>query len=229
MNSARHHDAGKSLQRPTRLFPLVRYLSYPTTLVLYGLPVTPNQITAVSLLFGLCGAWLFQNSGHGTQIAGAAFLIACYVLDNCDGEVARLKDMASRFGKRFDTFVDWIVHAAFFIFLGLGVAESTGQNLWLWFGVLAAVGGTINYAIDSVRDSRVRATDGDTETVETGPDDSDFDRTVFASRVIRTDFCFIVLALSLADAMWILLPAGAIGAQAYWALQFAKGFRRHHV
>jgi nitrate reductase NapE component len=46
--------------------------------------------------------------------------------------------------------------------------------------------------------------------------------------VIRNDFCFIVLALALADVLWILLPTGAIGAQVYWMLQFVKGFRRHH-
>ena len=32
-----------------------------------------------------------------------------YVLDNCDGEIARLKDQCSTFGMWFDTLVDWIV------------------------------------------------------------------------------------------------------------------------
>ncbi len=36
----------------------------------------------------------------------------------------------------------------------------------------------------------------------------------------RADFWLIVLALSIFDVTWVLLPAGAIGAQVYWATQF---------
>ncbi len=53
---------------------------------------------------------------------------------------------------------------------------------------------------------------------------------VFALRELsRADFCFIVLALSLFDASWVLLPAGAIGAQAYWMAAFVKRAREVHI
>ena len=41
----------------------------------------------------------------------------------CDGEIARIKDQCSYFGMRYDSFVDFIVHVAFFACLGIGVAE----------------------------------------------------------------------------------------------------------
>jgi phosphatidylglycerophosphate synthase len=216
-------------KRPNALFPLVRHLSCWSTRVLYRTPATPNQITAVSLIFGLAAAWMFLGSGRSSALAGAGFLLVCYVLDNSDGEIARLKNLASDFGQRFDTFVDWVVHAAMFVALGIGISERTGQDFWLWFGLAAALGGTINYGLDTMRDSGAKLFDGQARMVEDGPSASKADRTAFASRVVRTDFCFIVLVLALADSMWVLLPTGAVGAQVYWMLQFAKGFRRHHV
>lgn len=197
------------------------------TWALYWLPVTPNQITGVSLVLGLGGAWMFRLGDYASTLAAAILLVGCYVLDNCDGEIARLKHLGSEFGKRFDTFVDWIVHAGFFLSLGWGVAERTTEDWWLWCGGLAAFGGTVNYIMDSIRDTRERK--AGTKKIEDGPDGTRTDRVVFSSRVIRTDFCFIVLALVLIDAVWLLLPAAAIGAQAYWGLQLLKNFRRHHV
>ncbi|MDE0991628.1 MAG: hypothetical protein OSA23_00375, partial [Rhodospirillales bacterium] len=32
----------------------------------------------------------------------------------------------------------------------------------------------------------------------------------------RAEFCFIILILSAFDVAWVLLPFGAIGAQAFW-------------
>ena len=53
---------------------------------------------------------------------------------------------------------------------------------------------------------------------------------VFAFRELaRSDFCFLVLFLAAFDATWILLPAGAIGAQVYWAAQFLRRAREFHA
>jgi archaetidylinositol phosphate synthase len=216
-----------TIEAPTRLFPLVRYFSYPITLVLRHLSVTPNHITLASLLIGLYGCWLFRLNGYENTLPAAVLFVGCYVLDNCDGEIARMKGLASEFGKRFDTFVDWVVHAAFFLCLGWGVAERTDNNIWFWCGEAAAIGGTINYIIDCIRDFREHA--AGVKKINDGPDETGADQAVFVSRVIRTDFCFIVLVLTLLDVLWLLLPASAIGAQVYWGLQFIKGFRRHHV
>lgn len=52
---------------------------------------------------------------------GVLPFVAC-ALDNCDGEIARLKNQATRFGERFDSFTDWVVHATFFAALGVAAA-----------------------------------------------------------------------------------------------------------
>jgi hypothetical protein len=53
---------------------------------------------------------------------------------------------------------------------------------------------------------------------------------IYAFRELsRADFCLIVLLLAPFGALWLLLPAGAIGAQVYWLTGFMRGADRFHV
>lgn len=155
-----------------------------------------------------------------------------YVLDNCDGEIARLRNLSSRFGAWFETVADWLVHAALFLGLGLGVRTATGEAEWLWLGVAAAGGATINYRLGLCLDARVGEASGPANDGLRGPDgDCSFkDRAIFFLRELsRADFCFLFLALSLVQLTWVLLPAAAVGAQVYWLAQFMDGARNYHV
>ncbi|MCG8324214.1 MAG: CDP-alcohol phosphatidyltransferase family protein, partial [Thiotrichales bacterium] len=133
---------------PDRLFPLVRHLSWRLTGYLVKTAITPNQITSLSLLLGLGCALCFAFGGYLVQVLGALLLIGSYTLDNCDGEVARIKGMSSELGAKFDDMVDWIVDASFFIALGYGVWKTNGLALWFWFGCAAAAGAFIDYLVD---------------------------------------------------------------------------------
>ena len=192
-------------------------------------PVTPNQITTLGMFFGILGSLLFLKGDYYSNLIGTVLFLTCYILDNCDGEIARIKDMRSIFGMRYDTFVDWIVHAVFFICLGWGATSVAGQMFWLWAGILTAVGGTVNYGLELYQ-NRTKPHSSQLTAEETAikEDDSKMDRFVLNARVIRSDFCFIVLTLSLGGVLWYILPPAAIGAQAYWGLQFTKSARRWH-
>ena len=193
-------------------------------------PITPNQITALSLVFGLAAGVACLFGTYTSLLIGAFLLLVCYTLDNCDGEVARIKNMRSHFGMRFDTFVDWIVHTVFFVCLGWGATLATGQNWWLWTGIAAGVGGTINYGLELYQNrTQLHSTQLPEEDSQKKDDDTDMDRFVFNARVVRSDFCFIVLFLSMGGVLWYLLPPAALGAQAYWGLQFTRSARRWHV
>lgn len=221
-----------ALATPDRAFPLVRHLSVALSRGLVRLPVTPNQITTVSLASALYGAWLFSYPDDGHQLAGALFFLLFYVLDNCDGEIARAKGLSTRFGLYYDTFVDWIGHAALFLGLGAGAASSWGQAWWFWCGVAGALGGTINYFVGLAMDLRAG---GAKDTASAPPPASAspprlIDTLGYVLRELsRADFCFILLALALFGWTWALLPAAAIGAQVYWLAAFIEGVREHHV
>ena len=102
----------------------------------------------MSLGFGLAAGIACLRGDYFSILTGALLFLICYVLDNCDGEIARLKDMRSIFGMRYDTFVDWFVHTVFFISLGWGATSATGQPWWLWAGIAAGFGGSVNYALE---------------------------------------------------------------------------------
>lgn len=231
--------SGPSVQEknPTRvvsrrtIFPLVRHLSGRVTPVLANLPITANQITTAALVCGLVGAWLMTRQIQSAAVGGAVFLIVYYVLDNCDGEIARLKGESSEFGRKFDTFVDWVVHAAFFAALGWGVSLRNGTEIWLWLGLVAAAGATINYLLVLATDHNEKTNpqrvqpDSEGLAVKRPSLGSWF---IYAYRELaRADFCFVVLLLACFDLLLLLLPLAALGAQVYWLtliIAKAKGY-----
>jgi len=222
------------LQPPGQLFPLIRHLSYKLTPALARTSLTPNQITALSLVAGLAGAWCFTIGTWGMGLAGAALLVVCYTLDNCDGEIARLKNMSSAWGAQFDDLVDWLVDSVFFAALGYGVWTATGGIVWLWLGFAAAAGATIDYVINLVLFARAKKDPAEKTREEVASETrlpQDFlDWMIFIfHKLSRTDFCIIVLALALFDVTWILLPLGAAGAQAFWVTDLFKRARNWHT
>lgn len=210
---------------------MVRHLAAWATPWLFRSPVSANQVTFLSMVLGLGCAGAMARGEWAWTLGGALMLVVAYVLDSCDGEIARLKDQCSEFGERFDTFVDWIIHAAFFAGLGVGVSRQSGEDLWLWLGLIAAGGCTINYILGFLLKARDRARAAN-QPVASGTavshrdPETPLEWAVFVFRELtRADFWLIVLVLSIFDFTWVLLPAGAIGAQVYWATQFIGGAR----
>ena len=221
------------VRRKTSVFPLVRHVSKKTTAILLQTPLTPNQLTFLSLISGLASAWLFSLGSYGYNITAAALLIISYVLDNCDGEIARAKSSTSEFGRKFDDLSDWWVHAAVFIGIGLGAETQKGDAMWWWIGLVAGLGATINYFVvrylehsnkKSKQPSELTTTEF--SEVPTGT----ISLIIFVFReLFRADFCFLLLLLALLDVIWLILPAAAIGSQAYWMIAFYKKSQNFHV
>ncbi len=219
---------------PTHIFPLVRHLSYRLTPLFLKTAITPNQITAASLLFGLLSAVCFTSGNYIGGIMGALCMTASYIFDNCDGEVARVKNMSSEFGAKFDDMTDWLVDASFFVALGYGTSQTMGQAFWFWFGCAAAAGASIDYVVDlfyhaqnkEKKDSKTRAAVA-ASAGKKPADTLDWIIYIF-HKLSRADFFMIVLVLALFNVVWILLPFAAIGAQVYWITDLfdrARGFR----
>lgn len=98
-------------------------------------PIRPNHITGVSLavavLGGVMSAWATPTSMFWL-IAGAAMWQLASMLDGVDGELARLKFSGSKLGEWLDTLSDDIGRLAFFVGAGIGVANVTGNSLWMY-------------------------------------------------------------------------------------------------
>ena len=217
------------------IFPLVRHVSGWVTPLLLMTPISANGVSVLSLLIGIAAGWLLMEGSYVSILQAAGLIVVSYVLDNCDGEVARARGQASAFGEALDDFADWIVHAVFFFGLGYGHAEISGENVWFWLGNIAAVGATINYFIGQYLTVLERRGEKQEGVKEEDEEENILPTTLllwviyFLRELSRADFCFLVLLLALPGGLWILLPAGAIGAQIYWMTQFVRGARQFHV
>ncbi|MDP6172751.1 MAG: CDP-alcohol phosphatidyltransferase family protein, partial [Rhodospirillales bacterium] len=182
---------------------------------------------AASLISGLAACALFTLGDYGTNLAGALLFLLSYVLDNTDGEIARLKNQASKIGRQFDNLTDWLVNSLFFLALGFGMAQTRSEDLWLFLGMAGALGGTINYVAALLIGLFSKTPDDDGGEESSTKPENRREWVLYAFREIaRWDFCFIVLVLALLDWLWVLLPLGAVGAQAYWMALFFSAARR---
>ncbi len=224
----------ESSAAPTQIFPLVRHLSYRLTPVLLNTPITPNQITSISLSFGLLCAACFISGNHIAGIIGALLMTASYTFDNCDGDVARTKKMSSEFGAKFDDMADWMVDASFFAALGYGTSQVMEQPFWFWLGCAAAAGAFIDYVVDLCYHAKneQKEESKSREEVASEPkqpeDKTDWLIYIF-HKLSRADFCIIVLILAIFNVTWILLPFAAIGAQVYWITDLFEKARGYHT
>lgn len=100
-------------------------------------PVTPNQVTAATLLIALAGAGLFAPGEADLADWGAGLFVLSRFLDHFDGELARQKAMTSRLGYYLDYISGGLSYAALFLCLGVGFASSP---LGAWAYVLGGAG-----------------------------------------------------------------------------------------
>ena len=105
---------------------------------LLGTGVTPNHLTTGRLLTGVAAcAAVATGSAAGLGWGGALWLVSAF-LDRADGELARVGQMISVSGHRYDYYVDNGVNALFFVAAGFAVRDGW---LGLWAIPLGLLGG----------------------------------------------------------------------------------------
>jgi CDP-L-myo-inositol myo-inositolphosphotransferase len=114
-----------------------RKFSVPLTAFLAGTRITPNQVSLCSGLLCLLAALLFA---WGHLLWGGLLAQLASIIDGVDGELARLKFLASSFGELLDSVIDRYGDGA--ILIGMAVAACDGKNdpLVFAFAALALLG-----------------------------------------------------------------------------------------
>src|SRR5438552_2504828 len=112
-------------------------------------PITPNQITIAVTLLGIGAGMCMAQAGYRWKVIGSLVFLATSILDGCDGEVARAKQMTSKLGGWLDLWGDNVVHVAVFYGLGVGLYKDTWKGAYLHLGQAAALGTIASAAIAS--------------------------------------------------------------------------------
>jgi phosphatidylglycerophosphate synthase len=91
--------------------------------------LTPNQVTTASLLTALIAAGCAATGTRGGFIAAGVLLIASFVLDCTDGQLARYSLQYSTLGAWLDATFDRAKEYAYYAGLALGAARG-GDDVW---------------------------------------------------------------------------------------------------
>jgi phosphatidylglycerophosphate synthase len=107
---------------------LYRPVSLPLTRLLVRTPVTPNQISYAVAILAALGLWMTAHASMAWAIAGTALVLVSSYVDCCDGEVARLKLLSSRYGAWLDTIVDEMSSLGYMLAIGWHCHLHFGPN-----------------------------------------------------------------------------------------------------
>jgi phosphatidylglycerophosphate synthase len=121
---------------------LARALTRP----LIATPITPNQITTLSLGVGLLAALLYAQGGWAAHVGAACFVLSFW-LDHADGELARMTGRTSSFGHYYDLAAGGAVLVALFVGIGVGARHGTLGAWSIGLGVAAGIATAVIFVL----------------------------------------------------------------------------------
>ena len=102
-----------------------RPISRRITSVLLKFPIHPSTWTISIFVLPLIACVFLVRGNYVSIVIGAAIFQAFSILDGCDGEIARAKNLESKFGERLDYFCDFVSSLLYVLALGLGLHRSS--------------------------------------------------------------------------------------------------------
>lgn len=193
---------------------LNRRISRRLTPLLLDLPVTPNQVTLLSLALGLAAAAAFASPGWAWPVAGALLVQATAVLDCVDGEIARAKVLESDRGEILDVTSDTAIHVLAFLGIAVHAGPGLGAHRARVLAALFATGGLLSFLVVT----RAERTEERWKTVGSRP--ARLLGSMLATLTTR-DLSVLLLVAALLGLLRPLLVGAAFGAHVFWALALA--------
>ncbi len=106
--------------------------------------ITPNQLTFVSILFFLAAGTFISTGSSDAVFAAGLFIGIGNVLDCADGQLARVNQSGSEFGRILDGIGDYI--SAIVLFIGIGLWGNTqSYDPLIWWGIIIVTGLTYGW------------------------------------------------------------------------------------
>lgn len=94
--------------------------------------ISPNAVTLAGMLFGLLAAVAYYRYEDARfAVAGFLLMVAWHIMDGADGQLARLTQSQSQFGKVLDGISDSVTFLAVYAGLALALARRYGGGAYL--------------------------------------------------------------------------------------------------
>jgi 1L-myo-inositol 1-phosphate cytidylyltransferase / CDP-L-myo-inositol myo-inositolphosphotransferase len=100
---------------------LNRPISSRITRLLVKFPIHPSAFTTSIFVLPLVAGVFLQRGDYLSILLGAAIFQVFSILDGCDGEIARAKNLESKFGRRLDNLCDFLGSLIYVLTLGSGL------------------------------------------------------------------------------------------------------------
>ena len=100
---------------------LNRPISSRITRLLVKVPIHPSVFTMSIFVLPLVAAVFLQRGDYLSVLLGATIFQVFSILDGCDGEIARAKNLESKFGERLDNVCDFLGSLIYVLALGSGL------------------------------------------------------------------------------------------------------------
>lgn len=213
----------KSLEKETDGFlahHINRKISIFITRLIAGTRVTPNQMTFMTLAVGLTGALSFSMGGYYPALMGALMFQFSSIIDGCDGELARLKFLESRFGGWLDIFCDNITHVAVFAGIAYGEYRIEQASYLVYCGYLAVFGTIMSFSLVAWQLYKKESAAGPFFTSvlegkeEAGKDVENI--TQLQDNLARRDFTYLLIIFALLGYSKYFLVLVGVGSNLFW-------------
>jgi phosphatidylglycerophosphate synthase len=188
-------------------------------------PLAPWHVTLLSMVAGLLGAAGLATVSYWGRLGGVLLLVLSVVLDCVDGDMARAQLAQSPAGARLDLVGDYLVHAAVFTGLAIGLLREglAGQGTWVVLALVTGVGAAmiavhVLFIHPALRHGGDLHWDGGPESLRGRPGAS------IVEKVASRDYTYLLLALALVGHLEWFLYAAAAGAWLFTLGVVAYGF-----
>ncbi len=114
-----------------------RKVGYRLALIFSRLGMSPAQVTWAGAVLGIAAGHLYYYRDLRLNVAGMFLHVCANVFDNADGQLARLTNKGSRFGRALDGLADHLVFVSIYVHLALRYIAGGGSEL-VWLLALAA-------------------------------------------------------------------------------------------
>ncbi|RPI06673.1 MAG: CDP-alcohol phosphatidyltransferase family protein [Ignavibacteriae bacterium] len=111
--------------------------------VLFHTPVTPNQVTLLSIISGIAAAVFYGIGTSGAFVAAGLLVTLKDILDSADGQLARAREQQSRTGRFLDSIGDFVVDAVIFGSIGWILFQQNHDWTMVMAGFLGLAGITL--------------------------------------------------------------------------------------